>query len=123
VTSLRFFIDHCISNAIMDALRATDAEVLRLREHLPTDAPDEIVLAMAQQREAILVSLNGDFANIVTYPPARYHGIIALQVHNHPEIIPQLMTRLTTYIASHPTAEEYKRKLFIIEVHRIRIRE
>ena len=112
MTSLRFFVDHCISNAIMDALRATGAEVLRLREHLPTDAPDEIVLAMAQQLETILVSLNGDFANIVTYPPARYHGIIALQVHNHPEIIPQLMTRLTTYITSHPTIEEYKGKLF-----------
>ena len=49
MTALHFFIDHCISNAIMDALRATGAEVLRLREHLPTDAPDEIVLAMAQQ--------------------------------------------------------------------------
>ena len=60
MTSLRFFVDHCISNAIMDALRATGTEVLRLREHLPTDAPD---------------------------------------------------------------MEEYKGKLFIIEVHRIRIRE
>ena len=107
----------------MDALRATGAEVLRLREHIPTDAPDERVLAMAQQREAILVFLNGDFANIVTYPPARYHGIIALQVHNYPEMIPQLMIRSTTCIASHPTMEEYKGKLFIVEAHRIRIRE
>jgi hypothetical protein len=107
----------------MDALRATGAEVLRLREHLPTDAPDEIVLAMAQQLEAILVSLNGGFANIVTYPPAHYRGIIALQVRNHPEMIPQLIIRLTTYIASHPTMEEYKGKLFIVEAHRIRIRE
>ena len=123
MTRLRFFVDHCISHAIMDTIRATGAEVLRLREHLPTDAPDAVVIATAQQLEAILVSLNGDFANIVTYPPARYHGIIALQVHNHPEIIPQLMARLTNYIASHPTMEEYKGKLFVVEVHRIRIRE
>jgi len=123
VTALRFFVDHCISNAIMDILRATGAEILRLREHLPTNAPDEVVLATAQQLETILVSLNGDFANIVTYPPAHYRGIIALQVHNHPEIISQLMTRLTTYLTSHPTMEEYKGKLFIVEVHRIRIRE
>ena len=123
MTRLRFFADHCISNAIMDGLRAIGAKVLRLREHLPTDAPDEVVITTAQQLEAILVSLNGDFVNIVTYPPARYYGIIALQVHNHPEIIPQLMARLTNYIASHPTMEEYKGKLFIVEVHRIRIRE
>ena len=120
---LRFFADHCVSNAIMEALRATGAEVVRLRDALPTDAPDEVVIAKAQQLEALLVSLNGDFANIVTYPPSTYHGIIALQVHNHPEIIPQLMARLTTYMLSHPTMEEYRGKLFVVEVHRIRIRE
>ena len=107
----------------MHTLRAIGAEVLRLREHLPTDAPDEVVITTAQQLEAILVSLNGDFANIVTYSPGRYRGIIALQVHNHPEIIPQLMDRLTNYLIFHPTMEEYAGKLFVVEVHRIRIRE
>ena len=86
----------------MDGLRAIGAEVLRLREHLPADAPDEAVSAAAQRLEAILVSVNGDFANIVTYPPARCHGIIALQAHNHPEIIPQLLARLTNYITFSP---------------------
>ena len=120
---LRFFADHCVSNTIMHTLRAIGAEVLRLREHLPTDAPDEVVITTAQQLEAILVSWNGDFANIVTYPPGRYRGIMALQVHSHPEIIPQLMDRLTNYIISHPSMEEYAGKLFVVEVHRIRIRE
>ena len=65
----------------------------------------------------------GRYETIVTYPPTRYRGTIALQVYNYPEIIPQLMIRLTTYIASHPTMEEYKGKLFIVEAHCIRIRE
>lgn len=121
--SLRFFADHCVSNAIMPTLWAIGAEVLRLRKHLPPDAPDEMVIATAQQLGAILVSLNGDFAHIVTYPPSRYRGMIALQVHNHPESIPQLMDRLTNDIISHPTMEEYAGKLFVVEVHRIRIRE
>jgi hypothetical protein len=38
----------------MHTLRAIGAEVLRLREHLPTDAPDEIVITTAQRLEAIL---------------------------------------------------------------------
>ena len=122
MTRLRCFADHCVSNAIIEALRGTGAEVVRLRDVLPTNAPDEVVLATAQHLEALLVSLNGDFANIVTYPPSTYLGIIALQVHNHPEIIPQLMARLTTYMRSHPTMEEYKGKLFVVEVHRMRIR-
>jgi predicted nuclease of predicted toxin-antitoxin system len=120
---LRCFADHCISKAIIEALRAIGVEVVRLRDALPTNAPDEVVLAKAQELEALVVSLNGDFANIVTYPPSQYQGIIALQVHNHPEIIPQLMARLTTYMRLHPAMEEYRGKLFVVEVHRIRIRE
>jgi len=59
VKPLRFFADHCVSNAIMHTLRAIGAEVLRLREHLPTDAPDEVVITTAQQLEAILVLAAG----------------------------------------------------------------
>jgi hypothetical protein len=55
----------------------------------------------AQQLDAILLSLNGDFADIVTYPPEDYQGIIAHQVRNHPEIIPQLMHRLQDYLSFH----------------------
>src|ERR671931_2697936 len=114
---LRFFADHCVPNAVIQTLRAAGHEVLILKEHIPRDSDDPIVLAKAQELEAILVSLNGDFADIVTYPPSRYKGIIALQVHNHPEIIPQLMDRLTNYITSHPTMEEYAGKLFVVEVY------
>ena len=48
--------------------------------------------------DAILLSLNGDFADIVTYPPASYKGIVALQLRNHPEILPQLMARLMVFL-------------------------
>jgi len=68
-------------------------------------------------------SLNGDFADIVAYPPANYKGIISLQVGNHPEIIPQLMTTLKDYLSAYPDINHYKGKLLLVEVHRIRIRE
>ncbi len=86
--ALRFFADHCVSNSIIETLRDAGHEVLRLKDHIPTDSPDSVVISKAQEREAILVSLNGDFADIVAYPPEKYRGIIALQVRNHPEIIP-----------------------------------
>ena len=43
-----------------------------------------------RELDAVLVSLNGDFADIVIYPPSSYRGIIAFQVKNHPEVIPAL---------------------------------
>jgi hypothetical protein len=45
---------------------------LRLRDFLEPELPDPIVIARAQELGTILLSLNGDFADIVTYPPARY---------------------------------------------------
>ena len=119
----RFFADHCVSNAIMQTLRAGGHEVVRLREQLPVESPDAVVIAKAQQLDAILLSLNGDFADIVTYPPADYQGIIAIQVRNHPEIIPQLMNRLHDYLSSHADREYYRGKLLVVEVHRIRVRQ
>jgi predicted nuclease of predicted toxin-antitoxin system len=119
----RFFSDHCVSNAIMQTLREAGHEVVRLRGQLPVESPDANVIAKAQQLDAILLSLNGDFADIVTYPPADYQGIIALQVRNHPEIIPQLMQRLQDYLSFHADRDYYRGKLLVVEVHRIRIRQ
>ncbi|ETW93538.1 MAG: hypothetical protein ETSY2_51275 [Candidatus Entotheonella gemina] len=69
---LRFFADHCVSNAIMQTLREAEHEVVRLREYLPVESLDTDVIAKAQQLDAVLLSLNGDFADIVIYPPANY---------------------------------------------------
>jgi predicted nuclease of predicted toxin-antitoxin system len=121
--SLRFFVDHCISNFIIQTLRDAGCEVFRLRDHIPIDSADQIVISKAQELDSILVSLNGDFVDIVAYPPANYKGIIAIQVRNHPEIIPQLMERLKDYLSVHPDMNHYKGKLLLVEVHRIRVRE
>lgn len=120
--SLRFFTDHCISNSVIQTLRAAGYEILILKEHIPPHSDDTVVIAKAQELDAILVSLNGDFANIVTYPPSNYKGIIALQVRNHPEIIPLLMQRLLNYLSAHSDMRNYQGQLFLVEVHRIRIR-
>ena len=120
--ALRFFADHCVSNSIIETLHDAGHEVLRLKDHIPTDSPDSVVISKAQEREAILVSLNGDFADIVAYPSEKYRGIIALQVRNHPEIIPQIMDKLRSFLSSHPETIYYVGKLLLVEPHRIRIR-
>lgn len=82
--SLRFFTDHCVPRSVIQTFRDAGHEVFILKEHIPRNSDDPVVIAKAQELDAILVSLNGDFADIVTYPPANYQGIIALQVRNHP---------------------------------------
>lgn len=119
--SLRFFSDQCVSAEVTEFLRQQH-HVILLREKLPIRSVDPIVIATAQELKSILVTLNGDFSDIVTYPPGAYLGIIALQLHNHPEIIPQLMDRLLKFFEEHPEPDFYEGKLFLVEAHRIRIR-
>jgi predicted nuclease of predicted toxin-antitoxin system len=121
--SLRLFSDQCVPAEITDTLRRHGHDVTLLREVLPIRSLDPMVIAKAQELGTILLSLNGDFADIVTYPPARYLGLVGIQLHNHPEIIPQLMERLTAFLASHPEQEFYHGKLLLVEVHRVRIRQ
>jgi len=94
-----------------------------LRSHLPINAKDNDVIACAQTLAAVLVTLNGDFANMINYPPAKFGGIIALQVKNHPESLPAIVMRLLTYLGEHPEPQHYAGKLFLVEPHRIRIKE
>ncbi len=55
--ALRFLADHCISNFIIQTLQDAKHEVLPLREVLPVDSADAVVIAKAQEINAILVSL------------------------------------------------------------------
>ncbi|MEA1964256.1 MAG: DUF5615 family PIN-like protein [Candidatus Aerophobetes bacterium] len=121
--SLRFFADHCIPNLVIQTLRNAGYEVFRLQDHIAPDSTDTLVISKAQELDSILISLNADFSDIVTYPPMNYKGIISLQVRNHPEIIPQLLKRIKAYLSAHDDMSYYKGKLFLIEAHRIRIRK
>jgi predicted nuclease of predicted toxin-antitoxin system len=72
--SLRFFIDQCVPHSIIQTLQNAGYEVFVLGDFIPIESPDRVVIAKAQELEAILVSLNGDFADIVTYPQERISG-------------------------------------------------
>jgi hypothetical protein len=120
--SLHFFSDQCVPLEISSILNQHHRVTL-LGEVLPIRSPDPAVIAKVQELGAILLSLNGDFSDIVAYPPSAFGGLVAIQLHNHPEVIPQLMKRLLDFCASNPEQDFYRGKLFVVEPHRIRIRE
>jgi predicted nuclease of predicted toxin-antitoxin system len=121
--ALRFLADHCVSKFIIDSLRKLDHQVVRLHQVLPMDSADSVVIEKAQELDALLLTLNGDFADIVRYPPAKYKGIIALQVHNHPEVIPHIISRLVIFLNRYTSMDHYSGKLLLVEADRIRVRE
>jgi predicted nuclease of predicted toxin-antitoxin system len=121
--SLKLFSDQCVPAEISEILARAGHKVTLLRHTLPIKSPDADVIAKAQTPGAILVSLNGDFADIVDYLPSSYVGIVAIQLKNHPETIPTLMTRLIDFLNANPDQTFYHGKLIVVEPHRIRIRQ
>ena len=116
-----FFADHCVPAVVVDSLRQAGYGVHVLKDHLPAASPDEVVIGEAGRLGAVLVSLNGDFADIVRYPPGNYQGIIGLQVKNHPRVIRQIISRLLDFLASRE-GSDLAGRLILVEPHRIRIR-
>ena len=121
--NLKFFADHCVPTSIIQSLLDEGYIVYRLRDYIPINSSDPIVISKAQELNAVLVSLNGDFADIVTYPPSKYKGIISIQLRNHPEVIPKLIERLKKYLVFNFNMDYFRGKLVIVEVHKIRIRK
>jgi hypothetical protein len=54
--ALRFLADHCVSNSTVQSLREANHEVLRLKDILPVESPDLVVITKAQEIDAILLS-------------------------------------------------------------------
>ncbi len=105
---LRLFADQCVPVTVTTFLRDAGYKVLSLRDFLPIESVDSVVISKVQEFKAILITLNGDFANILDYPPANYHGIIALQVRSHPEVLSQILSRLRDHLSTNPDMEFYK---------------
>ncbi len=51
--ALRFLADHCISNFIIRTLQDAKHEVLRLKDLLPVESSDAVVIAKAQEIDAV----------------------------------------------------------------------
>jgi len=119
--SLRFLADQCVPETIINAIKDYDFEVKKLKECLPANSSDIEVILKALELESILLTLNGDFADIILFPPEKYKGIVSIQLKNHPETIELLLKRLLDFFNKNSDLKYFWGKLIIVEVHRIRI--
>ncbi len=77
---MRVLADHCVYGRTVRLLRAHGYEVVTLHELGRADASDAEVLALAQSLEAVLITNDKGFGNVLIYPPACHGGIIVLRM-------------------------------------------
>jgi len=74
---VKFLLDHDVPDDAAFALEAMGHQVVKLRELLPVTTPDDKVLRLAGERDALLITCNrDDFLAAAGRVP--HHGIIIL---------------------------------------------
>ncbi|RMF46006.1 MAG: hypothetical protein D6750_10970 [Bacteroidetes bacterium] len=84
-------------------------------------ANDELVLRTAVAEQRILVTMDGDFGNVVAYPPEETSGIVVLRVPGRASRA-SILNLITAFLdAAH--GQEIGGRLWIVEPGRIRKHE
>ncbi len=104
----------------MNYLRQAGHDVIVLIDHHEAGERDALLIRFCQQDESILVTLDVDFADIRSYPPSEYPGIIVFRVNrlDKPYLL-YLFERVIALLSQEPI----EKRLWIIEETQVRIRE
>ena len=89
-------LDHCVPRRYLRVLHNWGYDAAPIGAHIALDSPDADVIALANQLDAVLLTIDLDFANILDYPPAQYGGIVILRyrVEHETELDAALKTAL-----------------------------
>jgi predicted nuclease of predicted toxin-antitoxin system len=116
---LDFKIDENLPVDVAQLLREAGHSVSTVLEEGLGGCTDDVVAKVCQEENRVLVTLDGGFADIRTYPPVEYAGIIVLRLQRHdkPHVL-QAWARAIEILATEPISG----KLWIVEERRVRVR-
>lgn len=116
---MNILLDHCVPRRYLRLIQSWGHTATSLSQHLVPDVDDTVVIALAEKLDAVLLTIDLDFANILDYPPADYGGIIVMRysVADEAAIDQTLKSALEDL-----TQADLQGALVIISVHRYRIR-
>ena len=89
-------LDNCVPRRYLRLLREWEYDAILMSEHIPHNASDKQLIALATELDAVLLTIDLDFSNILDYPPQDYQGMIVLryQVRDEPDLDLTLKTAL-----------------------------
>jgi predicted nuclease of predicted toxin-antitoxin system len=116
---MRFKIDENLPAEAAKLLRHSGYDAATVPEQHLGGSADHVIASICQQENRVLVTLDMDFADIRTYPPGDFPGMVVLRLRRHDK--PYVLEILARLIELFPR-EPLDRHLWIVEERRIRIR-
>ncbi len=112
-------LDHCTPRRYAKLLRQWGYSAELLSTYIAADSTDPNVLALAQSLDAVLLTVDLDFANILHYPPQSHAGVIVLryQIQDEAALDTTLRQALSDLYRS-----GLRQTLLIVDPRRYRIR-
>jgi hypothetical protein len=116
---MSLLLDHCVPRRYARLLKAWGYDVRLSTEYLDADAPDTDIIALAVKLDAVLLTADLDFANVLDYPPADFGGIIVMRyaIEDEAQLDVTLQTTLTDLYR-----EGLRAVLVIVAPRRYRVR-
>ena len=116
---MRLLLDENLSGRHAVRLRKGGHDAVAVTEEGLNGASDPLVRSAAIQSDRVLVTLDGDFGNIIRYPPQGTPGVVWLRLHPPTESkIEQALDRCLSKLST----EDLRGKLVVVDEDKIRLR-
>ncbi len=116
---MRFKLDENVPISVKGAFLEAGHEASDVYEEGLAGTPDETIAAACRTKEMLLVTLDQDFANIVTYPPSTHPGIVVLRL---PRLDAKAVETAVREFVSSADMEQLRGTITIVEPRRMRVR-
>lgn len=117
---MRFKTDENLPLALCELLRSAGHDAASVHEQSLVGRPDLDIAAVCVAEKRAIVTLDLDFADIRTYPPDAYPGIVVLRLstQDREHVLAVCRALLPMF-----DSEELDGSLWIVEDQRVRIRK
>jgi predicted nuclease of predicted toxin-antitoxin system len=118
---IHFLIDASLPRAVSQVIQTAGYQATDVRDIGLGTASDAVIAAHAKRHHLSLISRDGDFGNILDYPPADYHGIVVVQT---PEVAPKALVLgiIERFLRDALTLEHLTGRLAVVDLSHIRLR-
>ena len=115
---MRFKIDENLPDEAAAVLASAGHDATTVGQQGRSGAPDETLAELCRNENRALVTLDTDFADIRTYPPAEYPGLVVLRTARQDRrSVLGMLKRLAGPLRQEPLAG----RLWIVEEKRVRV--
>jgi predicted nuclease of predicted toxin-antitoxin system len=116
---VKFLLDENLSPLHAGILRSLGHDAVSVVELGLSGADDSVVRSKAIESGRILITLDGDFANVLRFPPANTPGVIRFRLHPPTE---EAIDTALRFAISHLAQTSLNGKLAVVDERRVRIR-